>query len=173
MTTFELEVAAYAAAHRIYNGLPTPDRPCPGGYRSRMIDRIAEEIKTAFSVHHGLASSGSGASPEVESVRHSEYFSPPVYVANQVRFYETLRSQRIMADEIPSGLQQTRQWRDMRHPYDDGSPSPGIVPNRPCLKCAMPEQFWAHRLPSGEPIQPAHVEPMASDEAAIPGEANP
>jgi hypothetical protein len=52
MTAFEIEVAAYAAAHRIYNGVGQPDRPCPGGFRSRMIDRIADEIKAAFSVHN-------------------------------------------------------------------------------------------------------------------------
>ena len=51
MTAYELEVAAYAAAHRIYNGLPEPDRPCPGGYRSRFIDVIADTIKQALSVH--------------------------------------------------------------------------------------------------------------------------
>ena len=53
MTAYELEVAAYAAAHRIYNGLPEPDRPCPGGYRSRFIDVIADTIKQALSVHIG------------------------------------------------------------------------------------------------------------------------
>jgi len=48
MTSYELEVASYAAAHRIYNGLPMPDRACPGAYRSRMIDQIAEAIKHTF-----------------------------------------------------------------------------------------------------------------------------
>jgi hypothetical protein len=51
MTPTELEIAAYAAAHKIYVGLPAPDRPCPGGYRSRYIDEIADTIKECLSVH--------------------------------------------------------------------------------------------------------------------------
>jgi hypothetical protein len=144
MTTADLEIAAYVAAHRIFNGLPSPDRATPGGYRSAMIDKIAEEIKSAFSVHD-LASSEPGASPEVESVRHSE--------------------------DLPPGLQQTRHWRQMRHAFDLGG-IPGTA-YRPCLKCGMLYPFEMHYTPSGEPLQPAHVEPTASDEAAISGEANP
>jgi hypothetical protein len=139
MTTFELEVAAYAAAHRIYNGLSAPDRPCPGGYRSRMIDQIAEEIKTAFSVHHGLASSGSSASPEVESVR-------------QGHGWITGTGQAFREDIPPSGLRQTRYWRDLRHAFDSG----GCINSgnlSPCLKCAMPRWYGNHFTLSGLPLQ--------------------
>jgi len=69
MTPYELEVAAYAAAHKIYSGLPAPDRPCPGGYRSRMIDQIAETIKQAFKTDPGLASSYRESSPADATVR--------------------------------------------------------------------------------------------------------
>lgn len=48
MTASELEAASYSAAHKIYAGLPAPDRATPGGYRSRMIDQIAEVIQKAF-----------------------------------------------------------------------------------------------------------------------------
>ena len=51
MTATELEIAAYAAAHKINAGLPHPDRAAPGGFRSAYIDEIAEVIKQAMSVH--------------------------------------------------------------------------------------------------------------------------
>jgi len=160
MSPYELEVAAYVAAHKIYAGLPTPDRPCPGGYRSRMIDEIAEAIKQAFSVHFSLASSESSPSPEVESVRHSELSIPAVYVANDREFWDGMHA-----------LEQTRHWRTLRHALDMGG-GHGIT-DRPCLKCGMPDRFTMHFSPTGEPLQPAHVEPTISDEAAIPGEAKP
>jgi hypothetical protein len=48
------------------------------------------------------------------------------------------------------------------------------TPDRPCLKCGMPYRFAMHFSPdSGEPLQPVNVEPAASGEAAISGEANP
>jgi hypothetical protein len=159
MSPYELEVAAYAAAHKIYTGLPTPDRACPGGYRSAVIDQIAEAIKQAFSVHSSLASSESSPSPEVESIRHSE-LSIPVYVANEREFWDGIRA-----------LEQTRHWRTLRHAFDMGGGHGN--PDRPCLKCAMPHRFAMHFSPSWEPLQPAHVEPTASDEATIRGEANP
>jgi hypothetical protein len=159
MSPYELEVAAYAAAHKIYTGLPTPDRACPGGYRSAVIDQIAEAIKQAFSVHSSLASSESSPSPEVESIRHSE-LSIPVYVANEREFWDGIRA-----------LEQTRHWRTLRHAFDMGGGHG--TPDRPCLKCAMPHRFAMHFSPSWEPLQPAHVEPTASDEATIRGEANP
>jgi hypothetical protein len=159
MTFYELEVAAYAAAHKIYTGLPTPDRACPGGYRSAVIDQIAEAIKQAFSVHFSLASSESSPSPEVESVRHSEFLPQPW------AFFDYANA------EMPPGLQQTRHWRTLRHAFDMGGGDG--TPDRPCLKCAMPHRFAMHFSPSWKPLQPAHVEPTASDEATIPGEANP
>jgi hypothetical protein len=73
MTPYELEVSAYAAAHKIYSGLPAPDRPCPGGYRSRMIDQIADTIKQTFQADPGLASSYRESSPGEVSKDNREW----------------------------------------------------------------------------------------------------
>jgi hypothetical protein len=111
MTPYELEVSAYAAAHKIYSGLPAPDRPCPGGYRSRMIDQIAETIKETFQTDDGLASSYRETSPAGSTVRPEEVSA------------------------------QHRYWREIQHVYDDGSPCPGMLPDRPCDRCGLPQDF--------------------------------
>jgi hypothetical protein len=154
MTAFELEVAANAAAREILRlehqaGSTAADQHdfnlvFSSARRSRMLDAIVRAIEQSFSVHV-LASSESGPSPEVESVRHAE--------------------------AVPAGLQQTRHWRSLRHAFDSGGATTFWL-LRPCLRCGMPEYFGMHFLPS-EPLQPCPVERTDSDEARIRGEAKP
>lgn len=79
-----------------------------------MIDQIAETIKQTFQAEPAPASSYREASPGGSTVRPEEV------------------------------SEQHRHWRELRHVYDDGSPVPGIVPDRPCVKCGMPYPYSAH-----------------------------
>lgn len=189
MTTYELEVAAYAAAHRIYNGLGQPDRACPGGYRVASIDKIAEAIMAAFEPHHEHTSPVpySISSPRPRESGHGwitgtadmsmDALEPPpvprcsdckVPVGGQHR--PSCHRQGMVTPDSDYGLPgliQTRYWRQLRHAFDTGG-SASFHPLRPCLKCGMTETFENHSTPeTGEPLQPVNVEPAASNEAAI------
>jgi len=45
--------------------------------------------------------------------------------------------------------EQYRHWRQLKHVYDDGCPVPGILPEQPCWRCGMPQDFRNHISPYG------------------------
>jgi hypothetical protein len=145
MTPYELEVAAYSAAHKIYNGLPSPDRACAGGFRSRMIDEIAGAIKEALSIHV-LASTEPGAATETRSVRpgvvlekrDDDKWKQPDWMCFVCRYMNYSVRERCRNCGMKRGME--------RHAFI------GRL-NRRCPKCELPEHHRIHNYEDGSIIQ--------------------